>query len=197
MRTRIALVCTVWGAEFTDFFCQYSLATLLSPTNLPRACTAHDFTLLLYTGEDDLARMQAHANFRKLAALVDIKPVFFADLPPTARSGHWIQWHHALLSSDEFSSFILLIPDCLYANDTFQQIADALEDNDVVFYCIPQICLEPSLPFLNDATRCVPGRKSALVSRFQRTRYREPLYQIHQPSIRSGFTQARLLRHSP
>ena len=157
MRTRIALVCTVWGAEFTDFFCQYSLATLLSPTNLPRACTAHDFTLLLYTGEDDLARMQAHANFRKLAALVDIKPVFFADLPPTARSGHWIQWHHALLSSDEFSSFILLIPDCLYANDTFQQIADALEDNDVVFYCIPQICLEPSLPFLNDATRCVQG----------------------------------------
>jgi hypothetical protein len=157
MRTRIALVCTVWGAEFTDFFCQYSLATLLSPANLPRACAAHDFTLLLYTAEDDLARMRSHANFRKLATMVDIKPVFFGSLPPAARTGHWIQWHHALLSADEFSSFILLIPDCLYANDTFQQIADALEDNDVVFYCIPQICLEPSLPFLDSVVQSVGG----------------------------------------
>jgi hypothetical protein len=160
MRTRIALVCTVWGAEFTDFFCQYSLATLLSPANLPRTCAAHDFTLLLYTSENDLARMQAHANFRKLAALVDVKPMFLGSLPPAARTGHWIQWHHALLSSDEFSSFILLIPDCLYANDTFHQIAEALEDNDVVFYCIPQICLEPSLPFLNSAAHSVEGESA-------------------------------------
>src|ERR1700722_4785250 len=65
MRPRVALVCTVWGAEFCDFFCQYSLATLLSPTNLPRAGDNHDLTLLLYTTKQDLGRIEAHPNFRK------------------------------------------------------------------------------------------------------------------------------------
>jgi hypothetical protein len=157
MRTQVALVCTVWGAEFTDFFCQYCLATLLSPANLPRACGEYDFTLLLYTAENDLSRMRAHRNFRELARLVDITPVLLDSLPSAARTGHWIQWHHALLSSDKFSSFILLIPDCLYANDALQQITEALQNNDVVFYCIPQVCLEPILPNLHGALQLAKG----------------------------------------
>ena len=157
MRTRIALVCTVWGAEFTQFFCQYSLATLLSPTSLPRAAAGHDFTLLLYTLEEDLVRMRAHPNFRKLATLVDVKPVLLETLPPAARRGHWIQWHHALLSANEFSSFILLIPDCLYANDAIERIADSLQANDIIYYCIPQVCLEPLRPYLDEAAKPVNG----------------------------------------
>jgi hypothetical protein len=157
MRTRIALVCTVWGPEFTDFFCQYSLATLLSPTNLPRASATYDFTLLLYTLEDDLARMRGHRNFRKLATLVNIRTVLIETLPSGARRGHWIQWHHALLSSNEFSSFILLIPDCLYANDAIEKIAQSLETNDIVYYCIPQICIEPVLSYLDGASHVSEG----------------------------------------
>jgi hypothetical protein len=151
MRTRIALVCTVWGTEFTDFFCQYSLATLLCPSNLPSACAKYDFTLLLYTSQDDLGRMRAHQNFRKLATLVNVSPVFLDTLPPGARAGHWLQWHHALLSLDQFSSFILLIPDCLYANNALPQIAEALDDSDVIFYCIPQVSIEPLMPSLHSA----------------------------------------------
>jgi hypothetical protein len=157
MRTRIALVCTVWGQEFTDFFCQYSLATLLSPTNLPRASAAYDFTLLLYTLADDLARMRSHCNFRKLATLVDIRTVLIETLPPAARSGHWIQWHHALLNPDEFSSYILLIPDCLYANDAIEQIVNSLAANDIVYYCIPQICREPVLSYLDTVVHAAVG----------------------------------------
>jgi hypothetical protein len=160
MRTRIALVCTIWGADFVDFFCRYSIATLLSPANLPKASATYDFTLLLYTTEQDLAAMQDDPNFRRLSVLVDIRPIYLASLPPAARTGHWIQWHHALLSSEEFSSFILLIPDCLYANDALQRIADSLEDNDFVFYCIPQVCIEPILPFLDSATHSVEGESS-------------------------------------
>jgi hypothetical protein len=157
MRTRIAVVCTVWGGEFVDFFCQYSLATLLCPTNLPRACADYDFTLLLYTTEEDLGRMRAHGNFQNLATLVEIRPVLLGSLPPAARTGHWIQWHHALLSADEFSAFILLIPDCLYANDAFPQVARALDDNDVIFYCIPQVTIEPMRASLQAAVRPVEG----------------------------------------
>jgi hypothetical protein len=154
----IALICTVWGAEFCDFFCQYSLATLLSPANLPRACVDYNFTLLLYTTEGDLGRMQAHPNFRKIAELINVKPTLLETLPPPARSGHWIQWHHALLSSDEFASFILLIPDCLYANDALSQIANALQSNDIVFYCIPQVCIEPLTAPLRSALKDGDGR---------------------------------------
>jgi hypothetical protein len=149
MRPQIGLVCTVWGAEFTEFFCRYSLASLLAPTSLPEASAACDFTLLLYTMESDLQRMQMHPNFRRFAELVKIKPVFLETLPSGARRGHWIQWHHALLSTDEFSSFILLIPDCVYANNAIGQIADLLRTKDIIYYCIPQICIEPALPYLD------------------------------------------------
>jgi hypothetical protein len=157
MRTRIALVCTVWGAEFTQFFCEYSVATLLSPTSLPRAVAAYDFTLLLYTLEEDLVRMRAHSNFRKLATLVNVKPILLETLPLGSRRGHWVQWHHALLGANEFSSFILLIPDCLYANDAIERIADSLETNDIIYYCIPQVCLEPLRPYLDEAAKPVNG----------------------------------------
>lgn len=149
MRPRIALVCTVWGTQFTEFFCRYSLASLLTPTNLPEASAEYDFTLLLYTSEQDLLRMQRHPNFRKLREVVEITPVLLEALPSGAWHGHWIQWHHALLRSDEFSSFILLIPDCVYANQAVKQIADLLHTKDIVYYCIPQVCLEPTLPYLD------------------------------------------------
>jgi hypothetical protein len=155
MRSPIALVCTVWGTEFCDFFCEYCLATLLSPANLPRARADDDFTLLLYTTKADLERMRAHPNFKKLAALIEIKPTLLETLPPGARSGHWIQWHHALLRSGEFAAFILLIPDCLYANTAMPQIANALRSNDVVFYCIPQVCIEPLMAPLQKALKPV------------------------------------------
>lgn len=157
MRTRIALICTVWGTEFTDFFCQYSLATLLCPTNLPSACAEYEFTLLLYTTEDDLGHMRAHGNFHQLSTLIQIRPVLLDTLLPAARTGHWIQWHHAVLCSEEFSASILLIPDCLYANDALPQIAKALETSDFVFYCIPQVCIEPLLPSLQASTQPVRG----------------------------------------
>ena len=164
MRPRISLVCTVWGAQFTDFFCRYALASLLTPTNLPEASAAYDFTLLLYTSEDDLLRMQGHPNFRSLSEIVEIKPVLLETLPSGAWRGHWIQWHHALLNTNEFSSFILLIPDCVYANRAIAQIADLLNTKDIVYYCIPQVCLEPTLPYLDSIIQGAkdPGAASQL-----------------------------------
>lgn len=155
MRPEIALVCTVWGAEFSDFFCDYCLATLLSPTNLPGASAAYNFTLLLYTTEGDLTRMRARPTFRKLESFIRVRPVFLESLPPGARTGHWIQWHHALLSSEEFSGFILLIPDCLYANNAIEEIAKSLDAHDIIYYCIPQMCIEPALPYLESVVRTV------------------------------------------
>jgi len=101
--------------------------------------------------------MRSDCNFRKLATLVDIRTVLIETLPSAARNGHWIQWHHALLNSDEFSSYILLIPDCLYANDAVEQILTSLATNDIVYYCIPQICKEPVLSYLDTMAQAAGG----------------------------------------
>jgi hypothetical protein len=145
VRKRIALICTVWGAQFLEIFCEYSLASLLAPNNLPWASTAYDLTLVLYTEEADVARLRAHENFRKVAELVEIKLVFLDTLPAAARRGHWIQWQHATLTSGEFSAFILVIPDCVYANSMLQKVLGSLETSDIIYYSLPQVCLEPIL----------------------------------------------------
>ncbi len=210
MRPRIALVCTVWGAQFTNFFCRYSLASLLTPTNLPEASAAYDFTLLLYTSENDLLWMQSHPNFRKLSEIVEIKPVFLETLPSGAWRGHWIQWHHALLSTDEFSSFILLIPDCVYANHAISKIADLLHAKDIVYYCIPQVCLEPTLPYL-DSIMQLAGPDAAshlnlsdldiatLFVRFINPRYavalQKPEYFVTHPEYMLQATQGKIEIH--
>jgi len=144
----VALICTVWGASFLEVFCDYSLASLLAPGNLPWASTNYDLTFLIYATEADVARLQAHENVRRVAELVDVKFVLLETLPAAARSGHWIQWQHAVLRAGDFSAFILVIPDCVYANTLLQKVLRALATSDIIYYSLPQVCLEPIVPRL-------------------------------------------------
>jgi hypothetical protein len=146
----IALACTVWGEKFLEIFCDYCLASLMAPTNLPWASTAYDITLLIYTREADVAYLQAHENFRQVAKLVDVQLVYLEKFPPAARRGHWIQWQHAVLRTRNFSAFVLVIPDCVYANSLLRKVLGALETNDFIYYSLPQVCLEPILPRLRN-----------------------------------------------
>lgn len=155
----IALVCTVWG-KFIEIFCEYCLPSLLAQDNLPWAATAYDVTLLLYTGEADIAQLQAHASFRRASDLVNVKFVLLETLPAAARDGHWIQWQHATLSADEFSAFILVIPDCVYANSLLQKVLNALEFSDIIYYSLPQVCLELILPQLRRLRNSASGSDS-------------------------------------
>jgi hypothetical protein len=147
-KKQVALVCTVWGEKFLEVFCEYSLASLLAPNNLPWASTAYDITLILYTKQADVARLQANENFRRAMELVSVKFELLENLPAAAGSGHWIQWQHATLSSGTFSAFIVIIPDCVYANSLLRKVLGALESNDIIYYSLPQVCLEPILPRL-------------------------------------------------
>jgi hypothetical protein len=147
-KKRIALVCTVWGAKFLEVFCDYSLASLLAPSNLPWAAEAFDITFLIYTREADISQLQAHENVRRLAELVEVKFVSLETLPAAARHGHWVQWQHALLNTAGFWALVLVIPDCVYANSLLQKVLGALATKEIVYYSLPQVCLEPILPRL-------------------------------------------------
>jgi hypothetical protein len=145
---RVALVCTVWGAKFLELFCEYCLPSLLAPGNLPWASTIYDITFVIYASEADIAQLQAHENVRRAAELVDVKFVFLETLPPAARHGHWIQWQHAVLRAGDFSAFVLVVPDCVYANSLLQKVLGALATDDIIYYSLPQVCLEPIVPRL-------------------------------------------------
>ncbi len=147
-KKRIALACTVWGEKFLEIFCDYCLASLTAPSNLPWASTAYDITFLIYTREADVGYLQAHENFRQLAKLVDVQFFYLEKFPSAARSGHWIQWQHAVLRAGNFSAFVLVIPDCVYANSLLRKVLGALETNDIIYYSLPQVCLELILPRL-------------------------------------------------
>jgi hypothetical protein len=147
-KKRVALVCTVWGAKFLEIFCDYSLASLLAPANLPWASASYDLTFVIYTTKADVVQLQAHENVRRVAELVDVKFIFLETLPAAARHGHWIQWQHAFLRAGDFSAFVLIIPDCVYANSLLQKVLGALAANDIVYYSLPQVCLEPIVPRL-------------------------------------------------
>jgi hypothetical protein len=153
-KKRVALICTVWGANFLEFFCEYCLASLLAPNNLPWASTAYDLTFMLYTQETDLARLQGDENFRRVSELVKVEFVFLETLSPAARQGHWVQWQHATQRFEEFSAFVIVIPDCVYSNSLLQKVFGCLERKNIIYYSLPQVCLElivPRLLALRDA----------------------------------------------
>jgi hypothetical protein len=133
----------VWGANFLELFCEYSLASLLAPSNLPWAATSYDLTFIIYTREADVAQLQIHTNVRRAAELAKVEFVFIENLPAGALQGHWIQWQHALQRFEEFWGFVIVIPDCVYSNTLLSKVFGSLELNDIIYYSLPQVCLEP------------------------------------------------------
>jgi hypothetical protein len=149
-KKRVALVCTVWGAAFLETFCEHCLASLLAPGNLPWARTAYDITFLIYTRQADIAALQGNKNLQRVAGLVEVKFVPLEDLPAPALTGHWVQWQHAALQTRDFHALVLIIPDCVYANSLLSKVLGALETKDIIYYSLPQVCLELILPRLRE-----------------------------------------------
>jgi len=141
-RKSIALICSVWGADFTNFFCRYVVPSLLASENLPNVARRYDVSLLLYATAADFAAMEADAGFKEVKRLVAVR---FIGIEAFVGSpiNHWTFWQHGVAEFKEaHDAFVMLIPDAVYANDALARIADALESHEVVYYSIPQACRE-------------------------------------------------------
>lgn len=142
-RRAIALVCCVWGAAYTDFFCRYSLATLLTDANLRGIAADFDVTLLLYTTAEDFAVIERDARFRAFKQHAAVKYVCIGSFPAEISCNHWLYWQHAVATfTDDCFAFVFLIPDSIYVCDALARIVAALESHEVVYYTVPQICRE-------------------------------------------------------
>lgn len=142
-KLRVALVCLVWGEEFADFFARYCVRSLLEPHNIPRISREQEVTLLLYTDRstwDFLARCD---SFNTLSKFVKVEFLALEQLPATARASHWVPWQHAVTGRNgDFDLFLVIIPDCVYAAGCLGTIIDALEEHDMVYGTLPQVCRE-------------------------------------------------------
>ena len=81
MKRDIALVCTVWGERFTRFFTSYCLPSLLAARNLPGLVQKQSVTLLLYTDGPSWEIARQSPSFRRVAELIEIRPVYLDSLP--------------------------------------------------------------------------------------------------------------------
>jgi hypothetical protein len=143
MKLRVALVCLVWGEEFADFFAGYCVPSLLEPHNIPLVSREHDVTLLLYTDRATRELLDRRDSFNALSKFANVEWLPLGQLPPAARTNHWVPWQHAVAGrSGEFDLFLVIIPDCVYAAGCLGTIVDALKEHDTVYYRLPQVCKE-------------------------------------------------------
>jgi hypothetical protein len=139
----VALVCLVWGEEFSDFFARYCIPSLLETHNIPLLARTQNVTLLLYTDRSTQDFLDRCDSFKALTKLVKVDLLLLDQLPATARTNHWVPWQHALLGRNrDFDRFLVIIPDCVYAAGSLASIVDALERHDTVCYSLPQVCRE-------------------------------------------------------
>ena len=66
---RILISTIVWGKNYFDNFCDYALASLLSPENIPAAAAAHEITFLLITEEKRIVEFQNTPVFKRLSSI--------------------------------------------------------------------------------------------------------------------------------
>lgn len=64
---KIFLSVAVWGRSYAETFVRYSLASQLSPGNIPKLTEENQVTYHLVTTRDDAAWMQTQPNFRLLS----------------------------------------------------------------------------------------------------------------------------------
>jgi len=102
-----------------------------------------DVTLVLYTTAEDLVAIEADVHFAAFRRQAAVKYVCIDSFAAAHPRNHWAFWQHAVAAfRSEFHAFVLLIPDCLYANDSLTRIVAALDSHAIVYYTVPQICRE-------------------------------------------------------
>src|SRR5262245_31047886 len=142
-KSRVALVCLVWGEEFADFFARYCVRSLLEPRNIPLISREQEVTLLLYTDMETWTFLERCESFRVLCRVVKVERILLEQLPAAARTNHWVPWQHAVAARNrEFDLFLVIIPDCVYAAGSLSLVVEALDEHDTVYYRLPQVCRE-------------------------------------------------------
>lgn len=70
---KVLLTVAVWGRDYASTLADYSIASQLSPRNLPATACSHELTYHIVTTAHDRARLRRHPNLRKLEELCRVE----------------------------------------------------------------------------------------------------------------------------
>ena len=147
-QTSVFLLTAVWGKRFIDFFCEFTLPTLLSDGNIPLLRQNAPTHFIVATTQEGRAQIEAatiHHTLQQQCAISYLE----LDDQNLSRTSHWEIWHKLLERAAEVQSpgyALFVIPDCIYVDGLLDRIHASLERGaDAIYYPLPQISLEDFL----------------------------------------------------
>lgn len=167
---RVLINTAVWGKNYCDIFLQYSISSLLSPSNLPRLSIEHRVTIQIISSKKDLNYLRTSALVNDLAnyasiELVPFEVIFEEDIKaPTGNSGQKYGFlsklqNYAMHSSKKFDCVMFNYADFVWSNGSLSNTVKALKPNvnSVLGFCLPvdkAACLAELEKFrVNDASK--------------------------------------------
>lgn len=136
------LFTAVWGPKFTEFFCRYTLPTLLTKNNIEFLSINSNLTFTIVTDTQSANFLQSFKEFASLSQRAEVKIIETKNIE-IDRHSHWKLWHDAIESNPDNSFHAAIIPDCIYRDGILSDIFERLwSGTDLVYYPLPQVSEE-------------------------------------------------------
>lgn len=72
-KKKYILIMVVWGGEYTQFFLDFGMASLLATGNIPQVAQNFDFVLHIYTTAEDGRKISGHPLIQKASEYISIE----------------------------------------------------------------------------------------------------------------------------
>lgn len=114
-------IVVVWGERYVDFLCNFCIAALLSPNNIPALHNRGKNKFLIATTDEDWERMQSRPIFKLLAEYVEPVRITIPPLPEEASACVHMGIGHKIATQIAFEAraySVLLTPDLMVSDGT-------------------------------------------------------------------------------
>ena len=166
-------IVVLWGERFRNYFLDFCLASLLSPSNIPALKTSRRSKFLVATRPEDWASLCGASMFRLLEDYVE--PVFIEIPPcPSGRSGcqHMGIGHRIALevAHRDKAYAVVVTPDCMLSDGSVARLQElAQSGTQLVLTAALRFGEEPFFAHLHElgvvtAERRSEGAKPAVIS---------------------------------
>lgn len=145
---RFEIICVLWGQNYCDVFTNYCLPSLLAPDNLPNWPWPQTTTFVLYTTNQDFARLQAAPLFKKLTQLLSIEvrliETWLESKDKLVYGAMTLAHQDAIQKGIKSQShLIMLAPDVIFSNQSFLHLGDCVKANKKLVLVVgPRACIE-------------------------------------------------------
>ncbi len=162
MKQKYLITNVVYGDLYLKIFCEQHLRSILDETNLPAIADKYEITYKVYTDAETRPKLEAHPNFKRLAALVDTKITLFEWLKDDNRfnmrySVLMNAFHDAVQVAVKNQQWLTAwVADLVVAREFFPRIMARMEQGHGAVFVLPlRSAFEPVAALLNQENRAL------------------------------------------